>query len=51
MTSKNKMNKLKNSYCVPSTLKEKDLRLKRLLFFTPSLRRKLKQETLKELEQ
>lgn len=51
MTSKNKMNKLKNSYCVPPTLKNKDDKLKRLFFFTPSMRKKLKQQTRKEVEQ
>ena len=44
MTSVNKKKKLKNSYCVPSMLKNKEKGPKRLAFFTPSLRKKLKQD-------
>lgn len=38
MVSVNKKKKLKNAYAVPSTLKEKDFRIKRCLFYTPSQR-------------
>lgn len=41
MSSKNKKKKLKNSYCVKGALKEKSLKLKRVLFYTSSLRKKL----------
>jgi len=42
MPSEKKKRKLKNSYCSKGTLKNKNTRLKRVLFFTPSLRKKLK---------
>lgn len=42
MASENKKRKLKNSYCVGSILKNKTCKLKRVLFFTPSERKKLK---------
>ena len=41
MSSENKKKKLKNSYCAKGTLKEKSLKLKRVLFYTSSLRKKL----------
>lgn len=41
MSSENKKKKLKNSYCVKGALKEKSLKLKRVLFYTSSLRKKL----------
>lgn len=50
MASSNKKKKLKNSYCWVGALKEKDLRLKRILFFTSSYRKKIKADTRKELE-
>ena len=42
MSSKNKKKKLKNSYCWGGALKEKDIKLKRLLFFNSAMRQKLK---------
>lgn len=39
MASKNKKKKLKNSYCVEAILKDKTLRLKRIMFFTASQRK------------
>jgi hypothetical protein len=39
MASENKKRKLKNSYCNPSALKEKNMKMKRVLFFTPSERK------------
>lgn len=42
MTSVNKKKKLKNSYCVPSELKNKEKGPKRIAFFTSSLRKKIK---------
>lgn len=50
MASKNKKKKLKNSYCGSGTLKEKYLKKKRLLFYTPSYRKKIKADTRKELD-
>jgi len=44
MASENKKRKLKNSYCVGSMLKNKDIKLKRVAFFTPSKRKKDKNE-------
>lgn len=44
MTSVNKKKKLKNSYCVPGMLKNKEKGPKRLAFFTSSLRKKIKNE-------
>lgn len=44
MVSLNKKKKLKNSYCVPPMLKSKEKGPKRIAFFTPSLRRKIKNE-------
>lgn len=41
MSSENKKNKLKNSYCAKGLLKEKKSKLKRTLFYTSSLRKKL----------
>ena len=49
MASKNKMNKLKNSYIHWTLLKNKKLRLKKILFFTPSQRKQLKADLRKEL--
>ncbi len=48
MSSSNKKKKLKNSYYWVGALKEKDLRLKRYLFFTSAYRRKLKQQARKD---
>ena len=39
MASENKKKKLKNSYCVKGMLKNKDLKLKRIAFFTSSQRK------------
>ncbi len=50
MASSNKKKKLKNSYCCGGALKERDFRIKRLLFFTPSYRRMIKRQTRKEVE-
>lgn len=55
MASKNKAAKLKNSYCVPSMLKNKtsELKLKRVAFHTSADRQELNKETeklLKELQ-
>lgn len=42
MASKNKMNKSKNAYCNHgSELKESTMRIKRLLYFTPSMRKRI----------
>jgi hypothetical protein len=49
MPSENKKRKLKNSHCVPSELKNKKTRLKRLCFYTPSLRRVLKKVYTEEV--
>ena len=53
MASKNKVAKLKNSYCVPGMLKNKvsELKLKRVAFYTSSDRQELDQETEKLLEE
>jgi len=50
MSSKNKKNKLKNSYQVPGGLKE-EVRTgsKRMSFYTSSARQKLKEELEEEL--
>jgi hypothetical protein len=50
MSSQNKKKKLKNSYCCGGALKEKDFRLKRILFFTSALRKKLKNQARKDIE-
>lgn len=42
MASCKKIKKLKNSYCWRGALKEKSMKIKRVLFYTPSLRRILK---------
>ena len=39
MASTNKKRKLKNSYCIKAMLKNKSLRLRRVLFFTSSKRK------------
>lgn len=44
MVSVNKKKKLKNSYCTPGMLKNKRKGPKRVAFFTPSLRKKVKDE-------
>ena len=50
MASKNKKNKLKNSYQVPSGLKEEARTgVKRMSFYTSSARQKLKEELEEEL--
>ena len=46
MASENKKRKLKNSYCVGGALKEKKMKLKRILFFTPSKRKEIKNQVL-----
>lgn len=53
MASKNKVAKLKNSYCTPGMLKNKasELKLKRVAFYTSSDRQELNQETEKLLEE
>jgi len=48
MASVNKKKKLKNSYCVPSELKNKEKGPKRIAFFTSSLRKKIKNENGEE---
>ena len=51
MASENKKKKLKNSYCWGGALKIKSPnRLKRILFFTPSERKRVKDETSREVE-
>ena len=42
MSSKKKRNKHKNAHMWPGGLKEKDMKIKHLLFFTSSKRRELK---------
>lgn len=44
MASEKKKRKLKNSNCVPSELKNKTVKLKRVAFFTPSKRQQNKRE-------
>ena len=44
MTSVNKKKKLKNSYCYKTVLKHKTKGPKRIVFFTASLRKKIKQD-------
>ena len=53
MASKNKVAKLKNSYCVPGMLKNKisKLKLKRVAFYTSADRQELKKETEKPLNE
>ena len=41
MASQKKKNKLKNSYCWVGALKNKKLKLKRVLFYTSSKRKEL----------
>ena len=52
MASKNKVAKLKNSYCVPGMLKNKasELKLKRTAFYTSADRQELNNEVKKILE-
>ena len=52
MASKNKVAKLKNSYCVPGMLKNKasELKLKRTAFYTSADRQELNNEVEKILE-
>lgn len=50
MSSKKKKNKLKNAYLWPGGLKEKKLKIKRLLFFTPSKRKSIKRITKEDFE-
>ena len=50
MSSKKKKNKLKNAYLWRGGLKEKDMKIKRLLFFTSSKRRALKKITKEDFE-
>ena len=45
MASENKKRKLKNSYCVGGALKEKKMKMKRILFFTPSMRKEIKSQS------
>ena len=45
MASENKKRKLKNSYCVGGALKEKKMKMKRVLFFTPSMRKEIKSQS------
>lgn len=53
MASKNKVAKLKNSYCTPGMLKNKasELKLKRVAFYTSSDRQELDRETEKLFEE
>ena len=53
MASKNKVAKLKNSYCVPGMLKNKasELKLKRVAFYTSADRQELDKEIEKLLEE
>ena len=44
MASKSKMKKLKNSHCLRGALKNKSLKLKRVLFFSASQRRQEKRK-------
>ena len=52
MASKNKVAKLKNSYCLPGMLKNKasGLKLKRTAFYTSADRQELNNEVKKILE-
>ena len=52
MASKNKVAKLKNSYCLPGMLKNKatELKLKRTAFYTSADRRELNNEVKKIFE-
>jgi len=50
MASENKKKKLKNSYCVGGQLKAKKMGPKRLAFFTPAMRKDLKKQSRKEVE-
>lgn len=50
MSSKKKKNKLKNAYLWPGALKEKRMKIKRLLFFTPSKRKLIKRISKEYLE-
>ena len=45
MASEKKKRKLKNSYCVGSMLKNKEVKLKRVAFFTPSKRKEEKKNS------
>ena len=53
MASKNKIAKLKNSYCTPGMLKNKasKLKLKKVAFYTSADRQELKKETEKLLKE
>ena len=53
MASKNKVAKLKNSYCVPGMLKNKisNLKLKRIAFYTSADCQELNKETEKFLKE
>ena len=51
MSSKKKKNKHKNAHMWPGGLKEKDMKIKHLLFFTSSMRRNLNKLTDKDLEE
>jgi hypothetical protein len=50
MASEKKKRKLKNSYCGYWALKNKKMKLKRVLFFTSSQRKQEKEKLLKEEE-
>lgn len=49
MASENKKRKLKNGYCVGGMLKNKDTKLKRVAFFTPSKRKEDKKTQKKTI--
>ena len=51
MASANKKKKLKNSYCCGGALKEKDFRIKRLLFYTSAKRLADKRSVQKEISE
>lgn len=48
MASEKKKRKLKNSYCVYGALKNKTLKLKRVLFYTSSQRKMLNERDCKK---
>jgi len=50
MVSVKKKNKLRNAFCVPSVLKNKNKGPKRIVFYTSSLRKMLKKIKNDELE-
>lgn len=51
MASINKKKKLKNSFCVGSIFKDKNLRLKKMMFFTASQRKNNNKQLIELYEQ